>query len=75
LIYQVSICSSVAGFMSLRMGDRGRNNTERCRVAGLERLLDNCESLPPVAQLAAVAEVLMRSGARLHDDLTMLVVG
>ena len=54
----------------------GRNeNGEMLELAGLEGLLDRCVDLPASGQLAVVAEVLMRSGARLHDDLTMLAIG
>lgn len=78
LIYQVQHLQLAGGRLYVFTDGvtEGRNEYGKMlELAGLERLLDNCESLLPVAQLAAVAEVLMRSGARLHDDLTMLVVG
>jgi hypothetical protein len=31
--------------------------------------------MPPAEQLERVAEALIRPGARLHDDLTLLVIG
>jgi len=42
---------------------------------GLKALLDKHSLLPPADQLACVAEVLVRPGVRLHDDLTLLVIG
>jgi sigma-B regulation protein RsbU (phosphoserine phosphatase) len=42
---------------------------------GLKALLDKHSLLPPADQLARVAEALVRPGARLHDDLTLLVIG
>ena len=44
-------------------------------VSGLEALLDRHALLPPAEQLARVAEALVRPGVRLHDDLTLLVIG
>ncbi len=42
---------------------------------GLRALLDQHAALPAADQLARVAEVLTRSGKRLHDDLTLLAIG
>ena len=42
---------------------------------GLKALLDKHSLLPPADQLARVAEALVRPGVRLHDDLTLLVIG
>jgi len=42
---------------------------------GLKALLDKHSLLPPADQLAGVAEALVRPGVRLHDDLTLLVIG
>jgi sigma-B regulation protein RsbU (phosphoserine phosphatase) len=42
---------------------------------GLKALLDKHSLLPPADQLACVAEALVRPGVRLHDDLTLLVIG
>ena len=44
-------------------------------LCGLQRLLDRHAALPPADQLARVAEALVRPGVRLHDDLTLLVIG
>ena len=44
-------------------------------LAGLKALLERDAALPAAEQLAAVATALSRSGARLHDDLTLLAVG
>ena len=42
---------------------------------GLKALLDRHSLLPPADQLACVAEALVRPDVRLHDDLTLLVIG
>ncbi len=42
---------------------------------GLKALLDTYSLLPPAEQLAGVAGALARPGERLHDDLTLLVIG
>jgi len=44
-------------------------------LAGLKSLLDKHAALPPADQLTRVAEALVRPGVRLHDDLTLLVIG
>lgn len=44
-------------------------------LAGVQRLLDTVANELPVVQLARVAAALQRSGERLHDDLTLLVIG
>ncbi|MFZ4537769.1 PP2C family protein-serine/threonine phosphatase [Propionivibrio sp.] len=44
-------------------------------LGGLQALLDKHAALPPIAQLTHVAEALVRPGIRLHDDLTLLVIG
>ncbi|WP_301101782.1 GAF domain-containing SpoIIE family protein phosphatase [Propionivibrio sp.] len=44
-------------------------------LAGLQALLDRHAALPAADQLARVAEALVRPGVRLHDDLTLLVIG
>ena len=44
-------------------------------LAGLQSLLDKYAALPPVTQLARVADALVRPGVRLRDDLTLLVIG
>lgn len=44
-------------------------------LCGLQKLLDQHAGLPPAGQLARVAEALVRPGVRLHDDLTLLVIG
>ena len=41
----------------------------------MQRLLDAVANELPVMQLARVAAALQRSGERLHDDLTLLVIG
>ena len=42
---------------------------------GLRRLIDACADAPPSAQIAAITAALARPEARLHDDLTVLVLG
>ena len=42
---------------------------------GLRALLEGCADADPAAQVAAIASALARPGARLHDDLTVLVLG
>lgn len=42
---------------------------------GLKALLDRLAGQPVEDQLSGVAEVLTRSGERLHDDLTLLAIG
>lgn len=44
-------------------------------LPGLQALLDQHAALAPAEQLAHVAAALVRPGMRLHDDLTMLVIG
>ena len=44
-------------------------------LPGLQALLDQHAALAPAEQLARVAAALVRPGMRLHDDLTMLVIG
>jgi sigma-B regulation protein RsbU (phosphoserine phosphatase) len=44
-------------------------------LSGLQALLDKHAMLPPADQLDRVAEALVRPGVRLHDDLTLLVIG
>ena len=44
-------------------------------LSGLQALLDKHALLPPADQLDRVAEALVRPGVRLHDDLTLLVIG
>ena len=44
-------------------------------LSGVQRLLDAVANELPVMQLARVAAALQRSGERLHDDLTLLVIG
>jgi hypothetical protein len=44
-------------------------------LSGLQALLDKHAVLPPADQLDRVAEALVRPGVRLHDDLTLLVIG
>ena len=44
-------------------------------LGGLQALLDKHAALPPADQLARVAAALVRPGVRLHDDLTLLVIG
>jgi sigma-B regulation protein RsbU (phosphoserine phosphatase) len=44
-------------------------------LSGLQALLDKHAILPPADQLERVAEALIRPGERLHDDLTLLVIG
>lgn len=44
-------------------------------LGGLQALLDRHVALPPADQLTRVAEALARPGVRLHDDLTLLVIG
>jgi len=50
-------------------------NGSMLELSGLKALLDALSALPPVEQLAHVAEALVRPGVRLHDDLTLLVIG
>jgi sigma-B regulation protein RsbU (phosphoserine phosphatase) len=50
-------------------------NGSMLELFGLKALLDALSGLPPVEQLAHVAESLVRPGVRLHDDLTLLVIG
>jgi sigma-B regulation protein RsbU (phosphoserine phosphatase) len=50
-------------------------NGEMLELEGLKTLLDMHAGLAPVDQLARVAEALVRPGARLRDDLTLLVIG
>ena len=50
-------------------------NGSMLELSGLKALLDALTDLPPVEQLAHVAESLVRPGVRLHDDLTLLVIG
>ena len=50
-------------------------NGSMLELSGLKALLDALTGLPPVEQLAHVAESLVRPGVRLHDDLTLLVIG
>ena len=50
-------------------------NGSMLELTGLKALLDALSVLPPVEQLAHVAEALVRPGVRLHDDLTLLVIG
>jgi sigma-B regulation protein RsbU (phosphoserine phosphatase) len=44
-------------------------------LSGLQVLLDKHAILPPADQLERVAGALIRPGMRLHDDLTLLVIG
>jgi sigma-B regulation protein RsbU (phosphoserine phosphatase) len=44
-------------------------------LSGLQVLLDTHAILPPADQLERVAGALIRPGMRLHDDLTLLVIG
>ena len=44
-------------------------------LSGLQALLDQHAILPPAEQLERVAGALIRPGERLHDDLTLLVIG
>ena len=44
-------------------------------LSGLQVLLDTHVILPPADQLERVAGALIRPGMRLHDDLTLLVIG
>jgi sigma-B regulation protein RsbU (phosphoserine phosphatase) len=44
-------------------------------LSGLQALLDKHAMLAPADQLERIAEALIRPGVRLHDDLTLLVIG
>ncbi len=44
-------------------------------LSGLQALLDKHAVMPPAEQLERIAEALVRPGVRLHDDLTLLVIG
>ena len=50
-------------------------NGDMLALSGVQRLLDAVANELPVMQLARVAAALQRSGERLHDDLTLLVIG
>lgn len=44
-------------------------------IDGLRQLLDGCAESAPEAQLATITAALAGQGMRLHDDLTVLILG